>query len=152
MVRYTYGLPPSKVDPITGRSLRKVRKPVGSGLKSQVLARSRGRCERCGKNVVSLGLKPRYHHKDGNPSHNTPSNVVLLCNDCHDKVHVYRTKTSYSPIYGKSSKKVLIAKRIKKKGRKKKSTRKRSSNYETVINPITGMKERRKKTSFGWGF
>jgi 5-methylcytosine-specific restriction endonuclease McrA len=152
MARYSWGLPQPKVDPITGRPLRKVRKPVGSGLKSQVLARSKGRCERCGKNVIGLGLKPRYHHKDGNPSHNTVSNVVLLCNDCHDKVHVYRTKTTYDPILGNSSKKVLIAKRIKKKGRKKKSTKKRSFNYEPFINPITGMKERRKKNSFGWGF
>ncbi len=152
MARDIFGLPKPKFDPITGKPYGRVRKPVGSGIKSQVLARSRGRCERCGKNVIGLGLKPRYHHKDGNPSHNTPSNIILLCNDCHDKVHVYRGKTTYHPLYGKTTKRVLIAKRIKKRGRKKKVKRRRKSSYETYINPITGQKERRKKESFGWGF
>jgi 5-methylcytosine-specific restriction endonuclease McrA len=140
-------------NPITGEPYGKVRKNVGSGLKSQVLARSKGRCERCGKDVIGKGLKPRYHHKDGNPSHNTLSNIVLLCNDCHDKVHVYKTKTEYHPFYGKTTRRVLVTKKIRKKGRKKKAIkRKKSSSYQTYINPITGQREKIKKNSFGLGF
>ena len=133
------------------RPYRKNRKPVGSGLKSQVLARSRGRCERCGKNVIDLRLKPRYHHEDGNPSHNILSNIVFLCNDCHDKVHVYRNKTVNHPLYGKTTKRVSGVKRIKKRGRKKKvKRRKNSSSYAYHIDPITGQRKKIKKNHLGW--
>jgi hypothetical protein len=136
--------------PVMGRQ-GKVRKPVTSGLKSQVLSRSRGRCERCGKDVIRRGLKPRYHHKDGNPSHNTLSNILLLCNDCHDKVHVYRTKSEYHPIYGRTTRKVLVTRQIKKRGRKKRIRKKKPSSMG-IYNPLTGRRERRKRDSFGWDF
>jgi len=65
-----------------------------------------------------------------------------LCNDCHDKVHVYRTKTEYHPIYGKTTKRVLVAKQIKKRGGKKKIIRRKKSTSkgDYWINPITGKK------------
>lgn len=34
--------------------------------------------------MTSLG---HIHHKDGNPKNNDPGNLVLLCRDCHAKIH-----------------------------------------------------------------
>lgn len=116
---------------------RKRRLGVPQGIKTKVLQRSRGKCERCHKDVVGRGLKPRYHHKDGNPSHNTVSNVVLLCNDCHDKVHEYRTVTERDMFGFPRKRRVMIAKKIRKPGRKKKKRRiARRKRY--YIEPVTG--------------
>ena len=115
---------------------RRKRPPIPQGIKTNVLLRSRGRCERCHKDVVGRRLKPRYHHKDGNPFHNTESNVVLLCNDCHDKVHEYRTVTETDMFGVPHKRRALIAKRIRKPGIRKKVTRKK----EYYIEPITGRK------------
>lgn len=136
-------------DDFFNRGNAKYRKPVTSGLKSQVLIRSRGRCERCHKAVISLGLKPRYHHKDGNPSHNTISNVVLLCNDCHDKVHEYRKKTCTDSWGFKTTKRVMVAKRIKKRGRKKRIKRKKSSSYHYEKSMWDGHRIKVKNNPFG---
>jgi len=122
---------------------RRRRPPIPQGIKTEVQQRSRGRCERCRKDVIGRGLKPRYHHKDGNPFHNTVSNVVLLCNDCHDKVHVYRTVTERDMFGFPRKKRVMIAKRIRKSGKKKKKKRKKKARPKGPywVNPLTGKKE-----------
>lgn len=123
---------------------RKRRPPVPQSIKTKVLQRSKGKCERCHKNVIGRGLKPRYHHKDGNPFHNTVSNVVMVCNDCHDKLHEYRKVTKRDMLGFPITKRVLTTKKIKKKGRKKKRKKKRKSQSKGLswINPFTGKKER----------
>jgi len=40
--------------------------------------------EDCKPMMTSLG---HIHHKDGNPKNNDPNNLVLLCRDCHAKIH-----------------------------------------------------------------
>jgi len=123
---------------------RRRRPPTPQSIKTKVLQRSRGRCERCYKDVIGKGLKPRYHHKDGNPFHNTPSNVILLCNDCHDKVHEFRTVTERDMFGFPRKRRVMVAKRIRKSGKKKKrkaTKRKRYPRGPYWVNPLTGKKE-----------
>lgn len=134
-------------------SRKKKRVPPSKGIKDQVIERSKGKCEWCRKDVIRLGLKPRFHHKDGNRSHTTLSNMMLLCNDCHDKVHEYRPKKFFDPIYGTKTRKVLIAKRIKKRGRKKKVEKKRKtkrsspSDAEKFMRRVYGPKRKKKERS-----
>lgn len=131
---------------------RRRRPSIPQGIKTKVLQRSRGRCERCHKDVIGRGLKPKYHHKDGNPSHNTASNVVLLCNDCHDKVHEYRTVTERDMFGFPRKRRVLVAKRIRKPGRKKKKRKTRKKRKKYYIDLITGKRipiRKKKKSLFG---
>ena len=130
---------------------RRRRPSTPQGIKTKVLQRSKGRCERCHKDVIGRGLKPRYHHKDGTPSHNVASNVVLLCNDCHDKVHEYRTVTKRDMLGFPYKKRVLVAKRIRKPGRKKKKRKTRKKSEEYAIDLITGKRiliRKKKKSPF----
>jgi 5-methylcytosine-specific restriction endonuclease McrA len=68
------------------------RKPVGSGKKTAVLVRSKGRCQRCRRDLD--GLKPHIHHRNGNPSDNRASNLIVLCPNCHSKEHFKKDGTS----------------------------------------------------------
>ena len=124
---------------------KRKRPTTPQSIKTQVLQRSRGRCERCHKDVIGRGLKPRYHHKDGNPSHNTISNVILLCNDCHDKVHEYRTVTERDMLGFAYKRRVMVAKRIKKLRKKNKTRRRKKTATRSKgpywWNPLTGKNE-----------
>lgn len=52
-------------------------------MKREALHRANYRCERCGERSKVW----RYHHRDGDPSHNVPSNIKVLCPGCHDELH-----------------------------------------------------------------
>lgn len=53
------------------------------------LRQERRYCERCDKDLLEVG---RYewcvHHRDHNPTHNTPENWELLCKQCHQQEHI----------------------------------------------------------------
>lgn len=76
-------------------------------VKKYALARSKGRCEGCGKDAPFRNLKKQPylepHHTtrraDGGPD--TPENVIALCPNCHRRVH--------SGIDGEAYNKSLIA-------------------------------------------
>lgn len=56
--------------------------------RKQALQRERFRCQRCGRTQVELdelgeGESLEVHHVDGDPAHNHPSNLRVLCPDCH---------------------------------------------------------------------
>lgn len=55
-------------------------------LKAEIKERDKYKCRIC-----STGLyKSRYapiHHINGNRNDNNPENLILLCNDCHSKIH-----------------------------------------------------------------
>jgi hypothetical protein len=87
-----------KVDKITWKDLgftglnsidrydeRKTRTPIPQGTKTDVLLRSKGKCEKCGKSLK--GLKPDIHHKNRNPSDHRKGNLLVLCPNCHRLVH-----------------------------------------------------------------
>lgn len=57
------------------------RKPVRQSLRTRLLVRSKGKCEKCGK---SLGkITPCIHHKDGNNRNDKMSNLLVVCPNCH---------------------------------------------------------------------
>jgi 5-methylcytosine-specific restriction endonuclease McrA len=66
-------------------STKKIRKSIGSGKKTNIYADSGAKCSKC-KHLLK-GVKPHIHHKNHNPSDNRPSNLMLLCPNCHSKVH-----------------------------------------------------------------
>ena len=41
-------------------------------------------CQGCGKE----GPRLHRHHRDLNPTNNTPTNIMILCADCHAKEHI----------------------------------------------------------------
>jgi 5-methylcytosine-specific restriction endonuclease McrA len=110
-------------DPILGETSRKKRKPVGYGKRGDVLIRAKGRCERCGMNLQ--GIRPHIHHKNGKPSDNKLSNLIVLCPNCHSTMHVWKTKTVYDGIMGPRKKRVLVTKKSRTKKRKLRKRRKR---------------------------
>ena len=55
------------------------------------------RCPSCGKQKFLT-----RHHKDGNHNNNLPSNIKLICRECHDKEHVKDgmiIKKNYSQVW-----------------------------------------------------
>ena len=60
-------------------------------MKHELLVRSKGKCQKCG---ISLkGMKPDIHHKNRNPSDNEISNLMVLCRNCHSKMHYNKDGT-----------------------------------------------------------
>lgn len=61
------------------RSIKsKQRIPIPKKVKVQLIRERGGLCERCKENIYH-----HLHHLDGNPSNNNPSNLLLVCYDCH---------------------------------------------------------------------
>ena len=75
-----------------GGTQKKKRKPVSTAIKTALLAKTGGKCQKCGKRLY--GLKAHYHHKSGNPSNSRASNIRVLCPDCHSKEHFKKDGTS----------------------------------------------------------
>ncbi len=59
--------------------------PVGQSMRTKLLVRSKGKCEKC--HISLEGIKPHVHHKDGNPKNNKISNLKILCPNCHSNAH-----------------------------------------------------------------
>jgi len=74
-------------------SNRKRRKSIPQSLQKELLLRCKGKCELCGLDLHKSRVKPHFHHRDGNPSNNKPSNLIVLCPNCHTKVHSRLEKT-----------------------------------------------------------
>jgi 5-methylcytosine-specific restriction endonuclease McrA len=72
---------------------RKRRKPIPDSLRHELILRCKGRCELCGLDFYKAGITPEIHHKDGNPRNNKPSNLIVLCPNCHTKVQRALEKT-----------------------------------------------------------
>jgi len=66
---------------LLGQDRRKERVPIKQSIKNEVWERAGGKCENCGMRFT----RPiwDWHHKDGNPTNNKPSNILLLCKNCH---------------------------------------------------------------------
>jgi 5-methylcytosine-specific restriction enzyme A len=70
-------------------------------VRQQIHARSRMRCERCGRSVIFGGgeihhRQPRGMGGSRRPETNDPANLVMLCDDCHrwvesNRREAYRT-------------------------------------------------------------
>ena len=120
---------------------RKKRKAIPISVQKQLLIRCKGKCENCGKDLT--GLKPFIHHKDGNPSNNKLSNLIVLCPDCHysQDTHVYKTVTEYDIFGFPHKKRKLVTKKFstRKRNKTKKSVsqkKKRRSKKRSSVEPF----------------
>lgn len=63
------------------------RKPVRTSDRKHLLEFQKGKCGKCKKSFKVMKVRPHLHHKNGNPKDNRIVNMVLLCPNCHDKIH-----------------------------------------------------------------
>lgn len=116
------------------------REPIPRSLRTKLLLRCRGKCEVCGLDFVKEGVRPHFHHKDGNPKNNKPSNLIVVCPNCHSKLHKWKTveerdmfgfvvkKRKLVTIKPKKQKASKKSKKIKKKSKR----RRRKRRTETI--------------------
>ena len=64
------------------------RKKVPQSLRTKLLVRSKGKCERCNRSLK--GLTPHLHHINGDNRDNKMSNLLVLCPNCHSKTRTYK--------------------------------------------------------------
>jgi hypothetical protein len=76
------------------------------------------------------------HHKDGNWENDDPDNLILLCQDCHNRLHAQTGKTSAS----RSRKEAAEEARVR---REKKQVDKWRKNYYAVKNQTKKKKRAR---------
>lgn len=106
------------------------RESIPRSLRTELLLRCKGKCEDCRLDFYKKGVKPHFHHKDGNPKNNKPSNIIVLCPNCHSKYHKWKVIEEEN-IFGFAVKrrKLVAVKPVKtKKSKKKSRKRKRKSN------------------------
>ena len=114
------------------------RKPISISVQKKVIARSRGRCEICGFDFAKHDVKPHIHHKDGNPRNNKLSNLIVVCPNCHSKLHKWKIvkEEDFWGFVVKRRKLVAIKPEklkttSKKKTKTKRATKKKSSTRKT---------------------
>jgi len=84
---FDFGFKPIKIKPMNSiyGTKESKRKPIKGGTRTNILADSGAKCQKCKRSLK--GLKPHIHHKNGNPKDNKPSNLILVCPNCHSKLH-----------------------------------------------------------------
>ncbi len=56
--------------------------------RSKILRKlNRYKCDNCKRDFSKNPKRLHVHHRDGNKSNNNPSNLEVLCFDCHKKIH-----------------------------------------------------------------
>ena len=100
------------------------RKPVRASDRKHLLEFQNGKCGICKKPFKQLRVRKIAHHKNLNPKDNRIVNLVLVCPNCHDKIHQnnkkVRVKTTDSFWFIDYKVKV-----IKKKDKKKYTAKKK---------------------------
>ena len=61
------------------------RKPISRGSLRDVYNRAGGECEKCGGSL--RGIRGHIHHKNRKPRDNRMSNLLVICNNCHARIH-----------------------------------------------------------------
>ncbi|ABN57777.1 hypothetical protein DSECCO2_229170 [anaerobic digester metagenome] len=64
---------------------KKKRVPIPQSIKTEILLRCKGKCEKCHTSLK--GLKPDIHHKNRDPADNRKVNLLVVCPNCHRKLH-----------------------------------------------------------------
>lgn len=67
---------------------QRLRIPISNALKLELVRQRGGICEHCNNHIFQ-----QVHHIDGNPSNNDPSNLMLVCYDCHKWIESRTAKT-----------------------------------------------------------
>ena len=95
------------------------RVPVRKSDRKFLLKHQKGTCWRCKKSFKQMSVRPILHHKNLNPKDNRISNIILICPNCHDKIHQTYRKIRRVVRGPFGINKVRIVK-IKKGGKRKK--------------------------------
>jgi len=117
------------------------RKPIPISLQKKLLLRCKGKCEMpdCDVDFVKESVKPHIHHIDGNPKNNKPSNLIVVCPNCHSKLHKYKTVKEEDFWGFVTKKRKLVAIKPKKlKIGKKKPAKKKPKTKRVAIRDIWG--------------
>ncbi len=56
-------------------------------MKNELLVRSKGKCQNKNCRIPLKGIKQVIHHKNQDPSDNKISNLMVICPNCHSKMH-----------------------------------------------------------------
>ena len=107
------------------------RKSVRTSDRKHLLKVQNGKCAKCKKSFKQMRVRPILHHKNLNPKDNRITNLMLVCPNCHDKIHQrekkvrVKTKDQFGFTTHKVVKKTVKKKPSKKKTSKRKTTKKK---------------------------
>ena len=74
---------PIKINQKSSITIKKERANPTRRQMSEVMARAKGVCERCGLDLVEYHMCKEFHHIDGDCSNTVVDNLQLLCANCH---------------------------------------------------------------------
>jgi 5-methylcytosine-specific restriction endonuclease McrA len=75
-----------KFDPYATKNKKRI--PVRKGLRKYILSKvQNGKCAKCHRNIREMKVRPILHHVNLNPKDNRPENLIVICPNCHDKIH-----------------------------------------------------------------
>ena len=113
------------------------RKSVRTSDRKHLLEFQKGKCAKCKKPFKTMRVRPHLHHKNLNPKDNRIVNMILICPNCHDKIHQSEKKVrkKVTGAFGFKEVRVVKVKRTKrtKKKVKKKTMRKRKTPLERML-------------------
>lgn len=124
MQKYDFGFKPIKLN--NPYAEPKKRTAVRTSDKKHLLDHQNGKCYRCKKSFKQMKVRAILHHKNLNPKDNRITNMVLVCPNCHDKIHQKQKKVRVrtTDALGFTTYKV-VKKGVKKKSKAKKKTRRK---------------------------
>jgi hypothetical protein len=115
----------------------KKRISVRTSDKKHLLDYQNGKCNRCKKSFKQMKVRPILHHKNLNPKDNRITNMILVCSNCHDKIHQkqqnVRVKTKDA--FGYTTYKV-VKRGVKKKSKKKIQRKRKPTNPFEIKMPV----------------
>lgn len=113
------------------------RKAVRISDRKHLLEFQNGKCWKCGKSFKQMKVRTMVHHKNLNPKDNRITNLVLVCPNCHDKIHQKQKKVRVrtTNVYGLPEYKV-VKKTARKKTTKKRTTKRRKKKTAAYGVPV----------------
>lgn len=122
------------------------RRHVSKTKKELLLYRQNSKCAGCGLDFKATGVKPKLHHIGKS---NRIDALQLLCPNCHDQAHTWKTRT-HETILGSEKEKVLVKRRMGRAAGKKR--RKKEKTWDDqVMDFVFGKKRKRgKRKSNEW--
>ncbi len=134
-----FGIKPIRYkDPFAPKKSKK-RTPVRTSDKKHLLDYQKGKCYRCKKSFKQMKVRAILHHKNLNREDNRITNMVLVCPNCHDKIHQKKqnVRVKTTDAFGLLTYKI-VKRGVRKKSapKKKKTTRKKPQNMFNLPPPV----------------
>lgn len=117
----------------------KKREPVRKSDREHLLDYQGGKCWSCHRSFRQMGVRPILHHKNLNPKDNRITNMVLICSNCHDRIHQKEKKVRkrVTGAFGLPEYRVVkVGSKRKRRTTKKHRKRRESNPYGIKIEPI----------------